>query len=112
MGAPFMDYILVNDFVVPAGQQPFFTGTGPPALVLSGQRRPAESPNTPSRGGVRTCRRRAWSSAPFNNSYKITPEMFDVWMELLKAIPGSVLWLLEGNRFVPANLPGRRRPGG
>ena len=40
----------------------------------------------------------------FNNSYKITPEMFDVWMRLLKAVPGSVLWLLEGNRFAPANL--------
>ncbi len=30
--------------------------------------------------------------------------MFAVWMRLLKAVPGSVLWLLEGNRFVPANL--------
>jgi predicted O-linked N-acetylglucosamine transferase (SPINDLY family) len=40
----------------------------------------------------------------FNNSYKITPTMFDVWMRLLKAVPGSVLWLLEGNRFAPANL--------
>jgi predicted O-linked N-acetylglucosamine transferase (SPINDLY family) len=40
----------------------------------------------------------------FNNSYKITPEVFDVWMHLLKAVPGSVLWLLEGNRFAPANL--------
>jgi predicted O-linked N-acetylglucosamine transferase (SPINDLY family) len=25
-------------------------------------------------------------------------------MNLLKAVPGSVLWLLEGNRFVPDNL--------
>ncbi len=30
--------------------------------------------------------------------------MFDVWMGLLKAVPGSVLWLLEGNPFAPANL--------
>ena len=35
----------------------------------------------------------------FNNSYKITPEMFGVWMELLKAAAGSVLWLLEGEPF-------------
>jgi predicted O-linked N-acetylglucosamine transferase (SPINDLY family) len=40
----------------------------------------------------------------FNNSYKITAEMFELWMELLKAVAGSVLWLLEGNRFAPANL--------
>ena len=30
----------------------------------------------------------------FNPSYKITLAMFDVWMRLLKAIEGSVLWLL------------------
>ncbi|MCP3890379.1 MAG: tetratricopeptide repeat protein [Desulfobulbaceae bacterium] len=29
-----------------------------------------------------------------NNSYKIQPEIFSVWMEILKAVPGSVLWLL------------------
>jgi predicted O-linked N-acetylglucosamine transferase (SPINDLY family) len=40
----------------------------------------------------------------FNNNYKITPEMFGVWMRLLIGVPGSVLWLLEGNRWSPDNL--------
>jgi protein O-GlcNAc transferase len=40
----------------------------------------------------------------FNNNYKITRELFSVWMRLLNAVPGSVLWLLEGNRWAPANL--------
>jgi predicted O-linked N-acetylglucosamine transferase (SPINDLY family) len=40
----------------------------------------------------------------FNNNYKITPAMFSVWMRLLAAVPGSVLWLLEGNQYAPANL--------
>src|SRR4029077_4751659 len=61
------------------------------------------SPHTPSRaecglpeeGFVFCC---------FNNNYKITPDVFGVWMKLLQAIPGNVLWLLEGNRFAPANL--------
>jgi len=30
----------------------------------------------------------------FNNGYKITPELFDVWCDLLRAVEGSVLWLL------------------
>jgi protein O-GlcNAc transferase len=30
----------------------------------------------------------------FNQSYKITPAVFDVWCRLLRAVPGSVLWLL------------------
>ena len=30
--------------------------------------------------------------------------MFQVWMRLLRAVPGSVLWLLESNPFAPVNL--------
>ena len=30
----------------------------------------------------------------FNSAYKITPEVFDGWMGLLRQLPGSVLWLL------------------
>lgn len=31
----------------------------------------------------------------FNNPYKITPAIFDIWMELLKICSSAVLWLLE-----------------
>ncbi|HEV3160729.1 MAG TPA: hypothetical protein VGZ89_12205 [Xanthobacteraceae bacterium] len=41
----------------------------------------------------------------FNNTYKITPAMFDVWMRLLRAIPDSVLWLSQPNPSAEANLP-------
>ena len=40
----------------------------------------------------------------FNETYKITPAMFDIWMRLLQAVPGSVLWLLASNRWAPDNL--------
>jgi predicted O-linked N-acetylglucosamine transferase (SPINDLY family) len=40
----------------------------------------------------------------FNNNYKITPEMFDIWMRLLHAVEGSVLWLLEDNAPAARNL--------
>jgi predicted O-linked N-acetylglucosamine transferase (SPINDLY family) len=40
----------------------------------------------------------------FNNNYKITPQIFDVWMRLLREVPGSVLWLLEDNPDAAANL--------
>ena len=40
----------------------------------------------------------------FNNNYKITPEVFDVWMRLLKQVPGSVIWLLKDNELVEKNL--------
>ncbi len=35
----------------------------------------------------------------FNQLYKISPEIFKVWMNLLKRVPNSILWLL---RFPPA----------
>lgn len=42
--------------------------------------------------------------ACFNNSYKITPEIFDVWMNLLKEIPSSVLWLSKPSAVAIKNL--------
>jgi predicted O-linked N-acetylglucosamine transferase (SPINDLY family) len=32
--------------------------------------------------------------ASFNNTYKINPEVFDAWMDILRGVPRSVLWLL------------------
>lgn len=40
----------------------------------------------------------------FNQSFKILPEVFEIWMRLLNQIPHSVLWLLECNTWATANL--------
>jgi predicted O-linked N-acetylglucosamine transferase (SPINDLY family) len=40
----------------------------------------------------------------FNHNWKITPPLFDIWMRLLHQVEGSVLWLLEGNAGIRANL--------
>lgn len=40
----------------------------------------------------------------FNQSFKITPEVFAVWMRILQQTPGSVLWLLDCNQWSTANL--------
>jgi predicted O-linked N-acetylglucosamine transferase (SPINDLY family) len=40
----------------------------------------------------------------FNNNHKITPAIFDIWMRLLSACPGSVLWLLGDNPYAMHNL--------
>ncbi|SFN31636.1 tetratricopeptide repeat protein [Variovorax sp. OV329] len=50
--------------------------------------------------------------ASFNNNYKITPDMFDVWMRLLGAVDGSVLWLLEGNATARNRLDDEARRRG
>jgi predicted O-linked N-acetylglucosamine transferase (SPINDLY family) len=105
LAAPFADYILVDDFVVPAEQQPFFSEklVHLPGCyqVNDSTRQIAESiPSRadcglPEEGFVFCC---------FNGSHKITREFFDLWMRLLTAIPGSVLWLLEDSTVTSANL--------
>ncbi|MFE8643469.1 tetratricopeptide repeat protein [Sphingomonas sp. NCPPB 2930] len=40
----------------------------------------------------------------FNASYKVTPDVFDVWMRLLQRVPGSVLWLFHDKDAAVANL--------
>src|SRR4029078_1564179 len=40
----------------------------------------------------------------FNNTHKLTPEFFDIWVRFLDQTPGSVLWLLEPTPAVVQNL--------
>jgi protein O-GlcNAc transferase len=105
MGADFIDYIIVDPFVVPTGQQPFFSERLvhlPRSYQVNDRRREVADARTSRRDvglpaeGLVLC--------SFNNSYKISPVFFDVWMRLLRAVPGSVLWLLEANPQVAGNL--------
>jgi len=113
MGAPFIDYVIVDPFVVPVDQQEFYTEklVHLPECYLpnDGKREIAE--RTPSRAEcglpeasfVFTC---------FNNNHKITPDVFEVWMRLLREVPGSVLWLLQDNKWAPDNLRREARARG
>ncbi|ALK88981.1 O-linked N-acetylglucosamine transferase, SPINDLY family protein [Limnohabitans sp. 63ED37-2] len=51
----------------------------------------------------------AFVMGAFGNVYKITPEMFGVWMKLLKEIPDSVLWLIDDNPTTTENLKNHAR---
>jgi protein O-GlcNAc transferase len=95
-GASFIDYSIVDDFVVPAESAKYFSEQLvhlPGCYQVNARHRPA-APNTPTR---------AESGLPpdgfvfcsFNTASRILPGMFDVWMRLLIAVPGSVLWMLE-----------------
>jgi predicted O-linked N-acetylglucosamine transferase (SPINDLY family) len=51
--------------------------------------------NLPEKGVIFCC---------FNNNFKITPNVFDVWMNILKNVPGSVLWIKGGRESLERNL--------
>ncbi len=104
MGASFIDYVVVDKTVVPDDMQPFFTEKLlqlPCYMVHDSQRVIASDALTrvavglPDEGFVYCC---------FNNSYKITPTVFDIWMRCLLAVPGSVLWLVEESAELQRNL--------
>ncbi|MEQ1825399.1 MAG: tetratricopeptide repeat protein [Pirellula sp.] len=40
----------------------------------------------------------------FNNTTKITPVMFDLWMRVLKSVPNAVLWIYVQNDIAANNL--------
>tara|TARA_R110002073_G_scaffold91604_7_gene215414 strand:+ start:4214 stop:6316 length:2103 start_codon:yes stop_codon:yes gene_type:complete len=42
--------------------------------------------------------------AAFNTLFKLTPQVFHAWVRILEAVPGSVLWLLEGPAEASVNL--------
>jgi protein O-GlcNAc transferase len=105
MGASFIDYVIADEIVLPFEQQRFYSENiirlPDCYLVNDSHRRVAESTPTrqeaglPDEGFVFCC---------FNNSYKITAPVFDVWMRLLHAAKGSVLWLLGDNAGAQTSL--------
>ncbi|MBO9651066.1 MAG: tetratricopeptide repeat protein [Variovorax sp.] len=105
MGANFIDYILADAVVIRPEDERFYSEK---VVRLPGSYQcndelaeivpctiTREQAGLPPDGFVFAC---------FNNNYKITPDVFDVWMRLLSAVPGSVLWLLEGHAGAPSAL--------
>ena len=105
MGLEQIDYIVADPIVLPPEQQAHYSeqvvylpecyqvndakraiGTDAPTRIEAG---------LPTDGFVFCC---------FNNSYKVSPQVFERWMQLLKHIPGSVLWLLQDNAAAARNL--------
>ena len=98
LGASYIDYIIADSTIIPDGSRRFYTekviNLPNSYQVNDRKRRAADRVFTraelglPDTGFVFCC---------FNNHYKISPSTFDVWMRILKAVEGSVLWLLAGD---------------
>jgi predicted O-linked N-acetylglucosamine transferase (SPINDLY family) len=105
LGAPFIDYLLADAFLVPSEDQTHYVEQVvylPDCYQVNDRQRvpAAQLPSRsaaglPDHGFVFCC---------FNNSFKITPDVFELWMRLLHAVEGSVIWLLGGNAEVENNL--------
>ena len=105
LGTPFIDYLIADSIVVPDEHRAAFSES---IVYLPHCYQPNDS--TRSLPGMPLTRveaglpNDAFVFCCFNNSYKITPELFDVWMRMLRRTPGSALWLLQDNDDVVRNL--------
>jgi protein O-GlcNAc transferase len=105
MGAPFIDYLIADSFIIPDHAHAHYDEkiVTLPICYQPNDTKRAISETVPSRAEC-GLPENGFVFCSFNNSYKITPDVFDVWMRLLKATPGSVLWLFEPNALMADNL--------
>jgi predicted O-linked N-acetylglucosamine transferase (SPINDLY family) len=105
LGADYIDYIIADAHVIPPEHRAFYVENVVylPDSYQANDCKRAVAARVPSRaeeglppaGFVFCC---------FNNTYKIVPAVFDIWMRLLKAVAGSVLWLFESSPEAARNL--------
>jgi predicted O-linked N-acetylglucosamine transferase (SPINDLY family) len=105
MGTPLMDYIIADNVVIPESDEGAYAERVmrlPHCYLPLDCTRvvPVETLDRTAAGlpaqGVVFC--------AFNSSYKITREMFRVWMGLLREVPDSVLWLRSTDKDAADNL--------
>ena len=105
LGAEYMDYLIADSLVIPPESRPFYSEkiaylpntyqANDSKRMIADQKFSRKELGLPESGFIFCC---------FNNNYKITPETFDGWMRILKAVDGSVLWLIEDNAPAVRNL--------
>jgi protein O-GlcNAc transferase len=105
MRASYIDYILADSTVIPSEHIKFYAEEVirlPETYQINDSLRAIAS-RMPSRSEC-GLPEKAFVFCCFNNNYKIMPEIFDIWMRLLRVKQDSVLWLLDANAAAVANL--------
>lgn len=104
MGADYMDYLVADRIIVPEDRQPFYAEkivylpsyqANDSKKLISEKRFTRQELGLPENGFVFCC---------FNSTYKISPQTFDVWMNILRSVDASVLFLYAENQWAVENL--------
>jgi protein O-GlcNAc transferase len=105
MGANYIDYIIADRTLIPPEEAEFYTEkiaylphsyqVNDRTRRISDRRFTREELGLPTDAFVFCC---------FNNSFKITPDVFDIWMRLLTKVDRSALWLLKTNASAVESL--------
>ena len=105
MGSTYIDYIIADKVIIPDELKKHYSEAVVrlPYCYQTNDNKRLIAPNVPSRQsqGLPEHGRVLCS---FNNNYKITPIVFDVWMRVLNRFSDCVLWLLQDNPRAVENL--------
>jgi predicted O-linked N-acetylglucosamine transferase (SPINDLY family) len=104
-GADYFDYVLADRTIIPEDQFDCYSEkvVWLPDTYQANDSQRQISEVTPSRGEC-GLPETGFVFCCFNNTFKILPDVFDVWMRLLQAVEGSVLWLSAANASATINL--------
>lgn len=95
---PFVDYLIADRITAPESEKSHYAEK---ILYLPTCYLPRDPTVVPSTVRLKRSEfglpKNAIVFCSFNHHYKIGPQMFATWMSLLKAVPGSVLWLMKLN---------------
>jgi protein O-GlcNAc transferase len=105
MGAGYVDYVIADRRVLPPGQESCWTEKivhlPDTFMATDGTTKVADTAPTRAVAGLP---QDGFVFCVFNQPFKITPEVFDVWMRLLRRVDGSVLWLTDARSTTARNL--------
>ena len=103
-GADFIDYLIGDPLVTPIDLAPHFSeklAQMPLTFQPNGRWRPLPKPLRRAQAGLPED---AFVMCAFNHTYKILPDAFDAWCEVLRDVPHGVLWLRETNGQLHDNV--------
>jgi predicted O-linked N-acetylglucosamine transferase (SPINDLY family) len=113
MGAPYIDYLIADRTLIPAGAECHYTEKilfMPNSYQVNDRRRRIdERVFTRAELGLPDA---AFVFCCFNNVYKITPEVFSAWMRILARVEAGVLWMLTDDPSAMRHLRAAARAAG
>ena len=107
MGADYYDYIIADRVLIPPESCAHFTEQVvylPDSYQVNHSERALPSAALPATRLEHGLPPEGFVFCCFNNSFKLAPATFAVWMRILRGVPGSVLWLAAHQEIVERNL--------
>ena len=132
LGANWIDGVIADDWLIPPEHEPHyretvhrlpwgFVSSGPLPDQVASEQPLAPDPDTPALASTAAAppSREALGLpldavvyACFNRPEKITPAVFERWLEILRQVPGSVLWIINDEPLVEERLRARLTAAG